>query len=150
MKTQRSHSQLKDQENSLERTNNKTDIFQSTRSQVQKGGNKNTEGLYGWSSGPVVNNSPANTGGTGPIPGPEDSTRRRAAEPGHHGKRSHLSRKPTLPLGNSPQPLQRETAPRQPWEPSKQQQQRKHWTKKANQGKCRPRNCKEDPSEKTH
>ena len=39
MKRQRSHSQLKDQENSLERTNNK------------KGGYKNTEGLYWWSSG---------------------------------------------------------------------------------------------------
>jgi len=67
MKKQRSHSQLKDQENSLERTNNKRDIFQSTRSQFKR---EVIRILKDSTGGPVVKNSPANTGGTGPIPGP--------------------------------------------------------------------------------
>ena len=67
MTKQRHHSQLKDQENSFERTNNKTDIFQSTRPQVQKGGYKKLKVSTG---GPVVKNSPVSTGGTGPISGP--------------------------------------------------------------------------------
>ena len=36
MKTQRSHSQLKDQENSLERTNNKTDLFSLIDTEFKK------------------------------------------------------------------------------------------------------------------
>ena len=43
MNKQRNHFQLKDKDNSPERTNNETD--QSNRPRVQTWGNKNTEGI---------------------------------------------------------------------------------------------------------
>ena len=47
MKKQRNHSQLKDQENSPERTNNETDFFNLINTKGKKGDNENTEEIKG-------------------------------------------------------------------------------------------------------
>ena len=45
MKKQRNHSQLKDQENSPEGTNNVTDLFSLIETKFKKGGKENSEGI---------------------------------------------------------------------------------------------------------
>lgn len=48
MKKQRQLSQLKDQENSPERTNNETDFFNLINTEGKKGDNENTEEIKGY------------------------------------------------------------------------------------------------------
>ena len=63
MKKKRNHSELKDQENSPEGTNNETDLFSLIDTKFKKNVMRDFPG------GPVVKNRPSNAGDMGLIPG---------------------------------------------------------------------------------
>ena len=73
MKKQRNHSKLKDQENSLERISNETDLSclpdPEFKKEVMKILMELRKAIEGFPDGTVVKNPPANAGDTGSSPG---------------------------------------------------------------------------------